>query len=713
MGFQKLFINLNIGVKLAIGFALILVFLILTALIGFNALTNVNDRVDKGDDVNRLVKAMLQARRQEKNFTLRGDKSYLDKVEGYIEFLNTQTLETKEKFKKKENKDEMDRVLEAVDEYSKSFHAFVDMEDKKNQTMTEMRAKASTVISILENIRDTHKSYSADVNHLIQWFLNVRKNEKEYIISRGEQEWKDNHDDFMLQVKNLTYDLRSKSKQSGKIRQIDELISAINGYEAAFYLFVDYMKQQESADQNMVNAARKTEKICNDSRVNQKTKMLASMSSSINLILIFSILAIIIGVLFAFLITRSITKPLNTTVGLAEKISVGEMNIDIIETDRKDEVGKLLQVFYKMSNYLIKMSEIAISISKGDMTIEVKPLSDKDTLGNAFKTMAISLNEKAGLAEEIANGNLSIEVKPLSDKDTLGNAFKTMVEKNRYQINEIREGINVLASSASEIMAAVSQLASSAAETATSVGETTTTVEEVKQTAEVSNEKATGVSENSQKTMEISQGGTKAIKDALEGMNRIKQQMESIADIVVKLSEQSQTIGEINSTVNDLAEQSNLLSVNASIEAAKAGEHGKGFAVVAQEIKNLAERSKEANTQIRGILSDIQKSVSSAVMATEEGGKTVDEGLKLSTTAGEAIDVLSESITEAAQATIQIAASSQQQLVGMDQIVTAMESIKEASVQTAASTKQSETSVTELHKLGEKLQELLKQYKIS
>ena len=131
--------------------------------------------------------------------------------------------------------------------------------------------------------------------------------------------------------------------------------------------------------------------------------------------------------------------------------------------------------------------------------------------------------------------------------------------------------------------------------------------------------------------------GRKSVESAIEGMQRIREQMESIAESIVQLSEQSQAIGEIIATVNDLAEQSNLLAVNAAIEAAKAGEQGKGFAVVAQEVKSLAEQSKQATAQVRTILGDIQKATSAAVMATEQGSKAVEAGVKQSGEAGESI----------------------------------------------------------------------------
>jgi methyl-accepting chemotaxis protein len=181
---------------------------------------------------------------------------------------------------------------------------------------------------------------------------------------------------------------------------------------------------------------------------------------------------------------------------------------------------------------------------------------------------------------------------------------------------------------------------------------------------------------------------------------------------VVRLSEQGQAIGEIIATVNDLAEQSNLLSVNAAIEAAKAGEQGKGFAVVAQEVKSLAEQSKQATAQVRTILGDIQKATTAAVLATEQGSKAVEAGVAQSAEAGESIRQLADSVIDAAQAATQISASSQQQLVGTDQVALAMENIRQASAQNVAGTRQTEIAARNLHELGLRLKQLVVQYKL-
>jgi methyl-accepting chemotaxis protein len=325
------------------------------------------------------------------------------------------------------------------------------------------------------------------------------------------------------------------------------------------------------------------------------------------------------------------------------------------------------------------------------------------------------VNTLAGVAERVAAGDLSINVPTSDRRDEIGiltQAFRSMVAKLREQIREITEGAKILAVSASEISTSVTQFASSETETATAVSETSATVEEVRQTAQVASEKAQDVSENAQQVAQVSRTGETSTEASIEEMNHIKEQMESIAESVVTLSEQSQAIGAIIATVDDLTEQSNLLAVNASIEAAKAGEQGKGFAVVADEIKSLAEQSKQATAQVRTILNDIQTATSAAVMVTEQGSKAVETGVKQASQTGEYIRELATSVAQAAQAATQIAASSQQQLIGMEQVTAAMESIKQGSIQNVDSAKQLETAAQNLDELGQRLKQLVEQYKI-
>ncbi len=392
--------------------------------------------------------------------------------------------------------------------------------------------------------------------------------------------------------------------------------------------------------------------------------------------LVFGILSVF-AILTAFWMVaglgRLIAQPLEQIAAAADKIADGDLNVEFTGVDRGDEVGALMKTFQRMTRSLSVLSDRAKQIADGDLTAQITPRSERDVLGNAFANMLTSL---------------------------------------RRIMQELLEAVSVLASSASEIMASTTQLAAGAAETAAAITETTATVEEVKQTSQLSSQKAKSVAEESQKAAEVARGGKRAVDQTIEGMGGIRQQMGLVAESILSLSAQGQAIGEIIATVDDLAAQSKLLAVSAAIEAARAGEEGKGFAVVAQEVKSLAEQSKQATTQVRSILNDIQKATSSAVLATEQGSKVVEMGVRQSNSAGESIGALSGNIAEAAQAATQIAATSQQQFVGMDQVALAMENIKIASTQTVASTKQAETAAQQLHDLGQKLKQLVARFKV-
>lgn len=332
-----------------------------------------------------------------------------------------------------------------------------------------------------------------------------------------------------------------------------------------------------------------------------------------------------------------------------------------------------------------------------------------------IKNITGPLKKVTEIASEIADGNLNINIHESNRKDEVGmlhNTFALMVNKLRHSMQELVEGISLLGSSSSEILAATTQVSAGISETATAISQTTTTVEEVRQASQLSNDKASKVAENAKHNANASKIGTDAVDKTISTIHQVQSQIEAIASTIVRLSEQSQQIGGIIASVNDVADQSNLLAVNASIEAAKAGEHGKGFAVVAEEIKNLAHLSKQATTQVRTILIDVQKATNSAVMATEQGSKAVADGVNQSKQAGESINILSKSVIESVQAASQIVASSKQQNVGMDQVSLAITNINQAGAENAASMKQAEKAAQDLAELGNKLKDLVNQYKL-
>jgi methyl-accepting chemotaxis protein len=231
-------------------------------------------------------------------------------------------------------------------------------------------------------------------------------------------------------------------------------------------------------------------------------------------------------------------------------------------------------------------------------------------------------------------------------------------------------------------------------------------VEEVKQTAILAQEKATEAFELTEQVAEMCRRGDASAQQNAGKFQHIRSDMDVVAEAIDRLNEQTQSVGDIIATVNDLAEQSNLLSVNASIEAAKAGEHGKGFTVVAQEVKSLAEQSKQAVAQVRGVLSEIQKASAVAVQAAAQSREAVEAGRA---EAGRAIENTRAEVVVAngaAEATLQISATSRQQLAGMQQISQAILSINAAGSQSVSGTRQVEQAVRQLQDLAQSLRGL-------
>jgi methyl-accepting chemotaxis protein len=381
---------------------------------------------------------------------------------------------------------------------------------------------------------------------------------------------------------------------------------------------------------------------------------------------------VLISILFGIAVGYSILKPLKKAVDAINLFAVGNTDVQI-EYQYNDEVGQL---------------------------------------HHALKNMIDATNKMISLISDVAEGDLTVYVDPRSDKDTLGHALNSMVKRMGQMLGEIQKEMKTLRDNAQEIVASVTHASAGTSETAAAVTETTSTVEELKQTSTVAVEKADGVHQNSKDTMEIVAVCEQSLNSTISDMNEIHTKMDIISECIIKLSEHSISIGNIVDTVNDLAEQSNLLAVNAAIEAARVGEQGRGFGVVAQEIRVLAEQSKGATSQIRTILQDIQNATNNAVMATEQGAKAVAKGVKQSNQTNESMRALSDSFSDVAEAANHISSSSKQQLAAIDQVTTAILQINESSSQHADIMQQIKSATINLNSIGESVEALISQYQI-
>jgi methyl-accepting chemotaxis protein len=354
-------------------------------------------------------------------------------------------------------------------------------------------------------------------------------------------------------------------------------------------------------------------------------------------------------------------------------------------------------------------------ISLGDLPPKITASynGEFNKIKNNLNHMIDLLSEMAQAVNRVAKGDLTTAVKPRSEKDALGNAFVQMLAILKELISQMQEATDNISHANNNISSATAQQAATVTEQVASVAETSSTVEEVRQTAQQSVERVQLVSEMASNTLKLAENGLDAVKRTEEGMLSLKDQVRHIAETILSLSEQTLQIGEIIATVNDIADQSNLLALNAAMEAARAGEAGRGFAVVAGEVRNLAEQSRQATAQVSSILSEIQKAANTAVMVTEKGTKSAETGVELAQSTGDSIRVIREHAQQVVRAAEQIAASARQQLGGMDQITRAMENINQGATQTQEGMQQVDQTAQNLNDLGRQLTSIAQQFKIA
>ncbi len=391
-----------------------------------------------------------------------------------------------------------------------------------------------------------------------------------------------------------------------------------------------------------------------------------------------------------------VVKPITQITEVARSVADGNLSVRV-QVQQKDETGVLADVFNQM---VFQLRDMLRSEQEQREYLE------------------ISVREYVAYMDEVAQGNLGARLDVdgyASSEDpllVLGRSLNEMTTGLQQMIRQIQEAASNLSASSSEILAATTQQASGASEQSAAIAQTTTTVDELKTIAEQSVSRAQDVAGASRRTVEVSRKGIDTVDETIASMREIKARVESIAENILALSEQTQQIGEIIATVNDIADQSNMLALNASVEAARAGEYGKGFAVVAQEVRNLAEQSRQATAQVKTILSDIQRATNATVMATEEGTKGADEGVALAAQAGETIEQLAGVIEESAQAAMQLVAGGRQQASGVEQVSLAMQNINQATAQSLASTREAERAAQDLNGLAHRLSEIVARYQL-
>ncbi|MCH8817888.1 MAG: HAMP domain-containing protein [Chloroflexi bacterium] len=449
------------------------------------------------------------------------------------------------------------------------------------------------------------------------------------------------------------------------------------------------------------------------------------------------VIAALTGAALAIFLSRGMAGGMGQMLRAAEGMAEGDLNQTLNVTSR-DEVGATAAAFATMTDYLKGMAGVAERIADGDLTVSVTPKSERDTLGNAFSGMIDSLRDMAGVAERIADGDLTANVTPKSEQDALGNAFARMIDNLRDLVGRVDESATGVAGASTQLSSAAEQAgqattaiaksaqdgAKGAEQQARSVQDTAGIIRELSKAAEqVANGSASqtksidqastiggqvaqaivDVSTNAQAATEgarqasdAARAGAEVLKRNVEGMERIRAAVRDASEKISSLGQQSAEIGKIVAVIDDVAEQTNLLALNAAIEAARAGEQGRGFAVVADEVRKLAERVSGATSEIATLIENVQAGVEESVKATDEGAAQVEEGSQLVAEAGEALDTILTSAEDVAARIEQISAAAEEVAASSDEMVKVLEGVGAVTQENSAAAEQMSASTAQV-----------------
>jgi len=402
----------------------------------------------------------------------------------------------------------------------------------------------------------------------------------------------------------------------------------------------------------------------------------ADFATAVTTFVVVVLIAVAVAVGLGVFITRAITVPLGKVGRVADAIAEGDLN-QTVEVNSQDEIGQLADAFRRMTAYLQNVAGVADKIAGGDLTGNVTLKSERDVLGNAFAQMIANLRRAVGEVSQNASGVQSASGQLASAANQAGKGAAQQTE-----------GVTRTASSMEQMRRAIDGVAKGAQEQAAAVGKASNVTAQITSAIQQVQIIVQADAQGSAQAAQEARGGAQKVAETIKGMESIKAKVGLSAAKVKEMGRRSDQIGAIVETIDDIASQTNLLALNAAIEAARAGEHGKGFAVVADEVRKLAEKSAGATKEIAGLIKSIQQIVNEAVTAMTESAAEVESGVSKANESGQALASILKAVEAVQKGATEAAATVQRVSVSANDLVAAMDSVTAVVEENTAATEE-------------------------
>jgi len=499
------------------------------------------------------------------------------------------------------------------------------------------------------------------------------------------------------------------------VLEIFQLIS--RGDESTVKQSLDKGGKTANSRQAVGNAIQELIDLNRNLAEEMNTQATQSYNNTLRLFIIISVLAVLISIVITFVLANNITAPMSIIVKAMKDLTIGDLLRDLddktkdIIRRRNDELGEVGKSFDRLIDYLQEMGIVIEQIAKNDLTAAITPKSEKDILGKSLVLMINQLTEQIAKIAETSHNVSSASTQLSSASNQAGNATSqvaTTVQQVAKGAQQQTELVTQIAHAIEEMSRAIDGVARGSQEQAQAIATVSQINSQLAIAIQQVTENAQSISKEAFTASQSAAEGTKAVEATVEGIQRIQERVGISAARVQDMNSRSEEIGNIVLTIEDVAAQTNLLALNAAIEAARAGEHGKGFAVVADEVRRLAERASAATKEIGSLIKEVQASIAEAMGAMKESEKEVLMGTELAHKAGKTLEEilsinerLAQRAEQSAAAAEEMSAASSELSNAVDAVSAVIEENTAAAEEMAASSKEVRNAIESVASVSE------------